>query len=433
MVSPAHEAAHYHQHPNGITIHSVGPGQNFIVTPTQESQSSSIHLDIPVQITIHNANDEIVNQQIDCLRSQDENETELVECDDLADEDEFHNNDQVRLNRKRNIPIRKTSFKRKANKFLSDEKSSSSTLNLESSSDLLNNDINENLSNHRQLTKLSSDSHTLCLSTSSFISSGYSTNSDSTSSIQKLRVCESPPNSDLQNLSVQSILIGQSSTSGPGIVDVNESSANESKNQSFLPKESLNANQNWDEQITVGAIQKAKATFRNIMGKSNLDLNKRVLKQTTSVKTGNEIENTNHQYNLLSIKSLSNNDLGYESTNIYLSNDMSKNPTVRLDSLDDLLDDYPIPRSKSRSQDGNFTLLSRHSFMEDSNSKLGEICAICENAILIKAQQPPPVHLKCTECKQLFHKKCIHLSSDIPCLKEGSFKNPSVLEGNCDC
>lgn len=375
------------------------------------------------EIKIHNINSEDVNLVIPVnVMNRSGDEELVVDVDDVECDldDEFENDDQVRLNRKRNIPIRKTSFKRKANKSLSDEKLLTSTSTLETSESPFNTSTSNLAENqHRQLTKLSSDSKVICLSTSSFVSSGYITNSDSASSIQKLRLNEQ---------TIAEVTPSQSLVH-PMINNTNNNNNNNlisAFNARPLPKQ-----QTFDEsQISVGPIQKAKATFRNIMGKSSSETNKRLLKQTMSVKSGMESDPEN-TYSLMGSKSLSNNDLGNEAANIYLNystsqldiqSEYSSMFTPNIHSFSHQL------MSKSKSQDGNFTLLSRHTILDETNFKSGEICAICENPMLTQMNQTPPqAHLKCTECKQLFHKKCIHLSSDIPCIKESSNSKSSVL------
>ena len=432
------------------------------------------------------------------------NDDDLVDLDD----DDFENGDnrRVRLNRKRNIPIRKTSFKRKANnKSLSDEKllttststspisittttiSSASTSTLESFTttattttsitNLTKTDHNFNQQQqHRQLTKLSSDSkvHGLAGSNSSFVSSGYLTNSDSASSIQKLRIGSTSSNNSEQQQHITSITsIGSdilqpqhpSSSSSTTTTlanttfpySINVTSANQIVMPSVTNRTTIKQ-QTFDESQTSivpssGPIQKAKATFRNIMGKSssNSEINKRLLKQTMSVKSGMEFESVNltgqmnQTYNLLNNKSLSNNDLGMR---VNETPNISKNSTSQSDihsQLNSVFSSMNMPtpynfhhlqqqqQQQLKAKDENFTLLSRHSIHDESSFKSGEICAICENPILV--QQPiqqsnqPQIHLKCSECKQLFHKKCIHLSSDIPCIKEGSSLSSSVLGG----
>ncbi|KAH9424357.1 Unconventional myosin-IXb [Dermatophagoides pteronyssinus] len=311
---------------------------------------------------------------------------------------------------------------------------------------------------HRQLTKLSSDSkvHGLAGSNSSFVSSGYLTNSDSASSIQKLRIGSTSSNNSEQQ---QQQHITSITSIGSDILQPQHPSSSHQQQQHFMPSVTNRTTikqQTFDESQTSvvpssGPIQKAKATFRNIMGKSssNSEINKRLLKQTMSVKSGMEFESVNlteqmnRTYNLLNNKSLSNNDLGMR---VNETPNISKNSTSQSDihsQLNSVFSSMNMPtpynfhhlqqqqQQQLKAKDENFTLLSRHSIHDESSFKSGEICAICENPILV--QQPiqqsnqPQIHLKCSECKQLFHKKCIHLSSDIPCIKEGSSLSSSVL------
>ncbi|OTF70237.1 hypothetical protein BLA29_004040, partial [Euroglyphus maynei] len=192
-------------HQNEIVIHNISSNMD---------ANQDANLIIPVNVI----NRSTVTAKIGDGGDEEFSSSLIDVDDDLVDlDDDFENGDnqRVRLNRKRNIPIRKTSFKRKANnKSLSDEKllmttstspattttaSSSSTSTLESSTTATNSNANITIANdhnfnqqqqHRQLTKLSSDSKVLghAGSNSSFVSSGYLTNSDSASSIQKLRI-----------------------------------------------------------------------------------------------------------------------------------------------------------------------------------------------------------------------------------------------------
>lgn len=341
---------------------------------------------------------------------------QLSQEDDYdLDDDDFAS--EVRLNRKRNIPIRKTSFKRKANKSLSDDK----LLTIGDNHDLSSNsatNLADTQQQHRQLTKLSSDSNVLCASMSSFVSSGYDTNNESVSSLQKYRMHE------------------------PSIENVQNYPSNFNQQQSgfFPPSASRLQKERFDEsQSSVGPIQKAKATFRNIIGKSNQETNnKRLLKQTVSAKSGIELEFHESAYSFQN-KSLSNTDLGCDASSNYnylynanssssqhdIQSHLVKMPTTTQANVQST-------KSLCPSQDGNFSLLSKHSTKHETGFKSGEICAICENPMLI-ASNPSQSHFKCTECKQLFHRKCIHLCSDIPCIKEGLKINhppPSVLSGN---
>lgn len=413
-------------------------------------------------------------------------------------EDDFENDDYVRLNRKRNIPIRKTSFKRKANKSLSDEKllltstgnnstsagelgqmnyyTATSSSNLSSneagagngsSQQMQNHQLQHQNQSHRQLTKLSSDSNVLLASTTSasslsaFSSSGYNTaNSDSASSFSKLRLYDHADylhqQQQQQSSQLSPLNHGQLQQRYSVSDDVGGQSAN-------LPSPTT----------TTGPIQKAKATFRNIMGgKSSLETsssgtNRRLLKQSVSVKYGSEggVEeasisggggygSNSSSPHYTTGKSLSNSDLGgmaaggdhfISNSSFYsayqpnattnssssqqydlLHQSLAFPPTLNLQQQQPTLSHLVVanstnnkPSSKPRmmaSGEGNFTLLSRHTIRKEEHFKSGEICAICENSIMT---EKPESHYKCTECRQLFHNKCFHLSSDIPCIKEG--------------
>ncbi|KAJ6220970.1 hypothetical protein RDWZM_006782 [Blomia tropicalis] len=406
-------------------------------------------------ITIHNST--VTNDDHDL--EEDANPLES----DLDDDDHFENDDHIHLNRKRNIPIRKTSFKRKANnKSLSDDKLLTTIANQhDQSSTGYGNSSSTNLHQtnqqqqhqssshgHRQLSKLASDTNVMLTSTSSlsaFGSSGYNTNSDSASSFQKLRIYDQVSNTDLGQQSSQQFqqqqqlrqpihnrLQGKFSSS-----DQDQGTATSSSN--------------------VGAIQKAKATFKNMIGKSSSqEISKRSLKQSVSVKGSTEMDSEMYQQlqqqqqqqasqysnqHFVPNKSLSNSDLGLPnvgsiesgSFNFYLYNNQQtqsiNNNTSSHHNNQSHFSSYTSTSSTQKprtlSQEGNFSLLSRHFIKKEEHFKSGEICAICENSMLSMAyQQQPQSHYKCSECRQLFHNKCIHLSSDIPC-KGSSTSAPS--------
>lgn len=409
-----------------VNIHSVScndnNGDRKWLQNTESLSSSSLMPSVSVGHTSYEQSKQAL-KEYDILSSERKENISIsfkqtAHEDDYDLDDDFINDVQVRLNRKRNIPIRKTSFKRKANKSLSDDKlltiSDSNELSSTSTTNLSDN-------HHRQLTKLSSDSNVLCASMSSFVSSGYDTNNDSVSSLQKLQQpsienvpCHSAFGSQQQNQFYQS------------------TSANLNNQNRYIK----NFPQD-ESQSSVGAIQKAKATFRNIIGKSNQETNKRLLKQSISVKSGLEFDSHNENiYSLTNNKSLSNIDLGCDASSNYYSYS-SHSPTSQHDiqshtsTISTQSNNQSMSTKSISSQDGNFSLLSKHSTKHESGFKSGEICAICENSMLILSN-PSHSHFKCTECKQLFHRKCIHLCSDIPCIKEGSkisSNSPSVLSG----
>ena len=181
---------------------------------------------------------------------------------------------------------------------------------------------------------------------------------------------------------------------------------------------------------------------------------KRSLKQSVSAKNigggnfdrpSNDVSNSSYNVG----KTLSNSDLGSEfaaastSTAPYSYNNNSTSANISSQQQQSHYNRFQSSTQQQQqqqqhmpplsnttkprlSQEGNFTLLSRHSIRKEDHFKSGEICAICENSMLTVAGGHPQslsstqlTHFKCSECRQLFHNKCIHLSSDIPCIKEG--------------
>lgn len=358
-------------------------------------------------------------------------------------EDDFENDDHIRLNRKRNIPIRKSSFKRKTNKSLSDDKLLTSDEQCESPSfNTSHTNLVDHTHPHRQLIKLSSDSNMLLTSTSSlsaFSSSGYNTNSDSASSFQKLKIFDHNNESANSGQFFQQQYHSQQISPCPIKMapDSSQHPLSSSNTQAQIRLSTV------DDTQSVGAIQKAKATFKNIMGKSsNNEISKRLLKQTQSVKSRNDMDsiysgNPNNaslpdlglQTSVESENSLNSFPSGYSSSShldIQHPQLYSNSPNASIGLFNKL--------SRS-SQDSNFTLLSSHSIRKENHFKSGEICAICEDSIMMPStavhHSQTQSHFKCEDCKQLFHNKCIHLSSDIPCCSISSTGSSSnVLSGN---
>lgn len=412
----------------------------------------------------------VVSSPLDYDDNVEDDDVVVVDADELLDDD-FANDDQIRLNRKRNIPIRKTSFKRKASnnstttnnnsKSLSEDKlltlattsSSNNNIDLVSQSHVvMSTSTSSNLSDghhqqqfhnthhqqqyqqqHRQLTKLSSDSNVLLSvnvdnrsnsSTTLSTSLGYNTNSDSASSIGgNFRSSDANAGTSSNN-QIQWRVVSSSSTS------------------------SSTAQQHQQQQSSIGPLRKAiKSMIPQILHSNNTSEGvgghtKRALKQTSSTTVSTPRASFEADENGLGIKvyhskSLSNIDHRLHLLNQPSIDQGSSSSHQRRDSGVTVASTSKTRVTGLHDTGNNYTLLLQHSLQPETNFKSGEICAICENSITTNTttssnNNNQNLHYKCTECRQLFHNKCLHLNRDIPCCLSSPDSSSSsvVLAGN---
>ncbi len=151
-----------------------------------------------------------------------------------------------------------------------------------------------------------------------------------------------------------------------------------------------------EDSQTVGALQKAKKTFKTFIGKSDKtqDLNKKSSKSQPKQE----------------IKTLSY-DSGPEDVSLLCSSQKSSKQR-------------PSQSLAPQEVNSNFTLLTRHSMKSATLFHSGELCAVCENSMASNSSIIQS-GFKCEECKLLFHTKCLHSSSQIPCRSPLSLSSTS--------
>lgn len=274
---------------------------------------------------------------------------------------------------------------------------------------------------HRQLTKLSSDSNVMLAgsaSTSTLSTSlGYNTNSDSASSFGLLTSHTSESQATLRSKS--SYQLAASSSGSKNLSPAPVASHSGSK-LSF-------AGDDVSQPPAIGPLRKAiKSMIPQILHSNNQEGShtKRTLKQTSSstARASFEADEAIHYHGAHS-KSLSSIEYHQHETS------SGRNSSSSSRHRDSLPSSQTLNKLRVSSQEsGNYTLLLQHSLQPETSFKSGEICAICENSIAVGSGQNS--HYKCSECRQLFHDKCLHLNRDIPCcLSSPDSSSSSVLAG----
>ncbi|CAG2167007.1 unnamed protein product, partial [Oppiella nova] len=283
-------------------------------------------------------------QAYDAEEEEDESELFGVEYDRELE-------DKSRLDRRRNRVVRKLSLKKsKSSKTVAEDKTVGQ--------DLSPTKYGDTSRDHRQLTKISSDSSALI-------------------STHKQRIQHFVEPLEPQNVVKEAKL---SKTGLTSHVTASGQPAPQVKSSSSLSD-------------SVGALQKAKKTLKTFIGKSS-----------SSEKWAKSQAKGSHS----SMQTAVCYDSGPEEVSLLCSSShrsaQGKRPSKSLEPMPA----PPVPPVR------DFSLMNGHSMRSQSQFRSGELCAVCENAMSFRGQ-PTGAGVRCDECRLLFHNKCVHSSHQIPC------------------
>ena len=186
-------------------------------------------------------------------------------------------------------------------------------------------------------------------------------------------------------------------------------------------------NQSKFPEPTVGALQKAKKTFKNFIGIEKDFRDKKSFDFKDKKSSKKEPQMITLSY-----------DSGPEDVSLLCSS--QKSSKIKNQRRNSGSSNAPIAKPTSKDA-ANFTLLTRHNMKGAAMFHRGELCAVCENSM---AQGSGILNsgFRCAECKLLFHSKCLHSAGQVPCARTASTtsmpgnqlaKTYSCKQIQCEC